>query len=121
MKRKSDLVDLDRVGELDEWWYVLGGVLLWMCVCEVGLSLSAGNRDAVAWLKSQLKRVGSSFSGEYDFRCLESLSCWDGSVMSPLSEWECQYFSGIFLRSRCVLKDSLSLSFSRSCSRRDGL
>ena len=27
-----DLVDLDRVGELDEWWYVLGGVLLWMCV-----------------------------------------------------------------------------------------
>ena len=37
-----DLVDLDRVGELDEWWYVLGGVLLWMCVCEVGLSLSAG-------------------------------------------------------------------------------
>ena len=70
-----DLVDLDRVGELDEWWYVRGGVLLLMCLCEVCLSFSAGYLDAVVWLKSQLKRVGSSFSGEYDFRCLESLSC----------------------------------------------
>ena len=42
---------------------------------EVDLSLSAGYLDAVGWLKSQLKRVGSSFSGEYDFRCRESLLC----------------------------------------------
>ena len=41
-----DLVDRDRVGEFDEWWYVLGGVLLCVCVREVGLSLSTGYRDA---------------------------------------------------------------------------
>ena len=92
-----------------------------MYVGEADLSLFVGYLDAVGWLKSQLKKVGSSLSGDCDFRCLESLSRSDDCVCASLSEREFQCRSGIFLRSRCVLKDCLSLSFSRSCRRRDGL
>ena len=88
---------------------------------EVDFSLSVGYLDAVCWLKSQLKRVGSSLFGDCDFRCLKSLGRSDGCFWMSVSECEFQYCSGIFLRSLCVLNDCLSLSFSRSCRRRDGL
>ena len=92
-----------------------------MCLGEVDLPLFVGYLDSVCWLKSQLKRVGSSLSGDCDFCCLESLSRLDDCVCASLSECVFQCCCGIFLRSRCVLKDCLSLSFSRSCRRRDGV
>ena len=51
-----------------------------MYVGEADLSLFVGYLDAVGWLKSQLKKVGSSLSGDCDLRCLESLSRPDDCV-----------------------------------------